>query len=305
MDETLTILSCILLFISGIFTIVLGYFVDIRKKKKSILYLYTKKRKTHSLLDECLDKISFINKTEEKNAQKYKIINDKITPRQITKMLLLLLLFGVFLSILAQNMLLLPVMILIAIFLPQSILSLIAKNRKDKIRNQLKIAIGFLKSELISGYSIIISLQNIIPKLPMPIKSEFQLLTREINSGVTPSKALGNFAKRIDDKFAYVFSDLLSKNYEDGTDFSNALTDVSNDIAFEELEKESVKTDIITVRITNIILNGVFFISILVAFILVPKYSLCFKNTLFGQILLVVAVLNSFLSICLGLKLEK
>lgn len=305
MDKILIIVSCILLFISGIFTIVLGYFVDIRKKKKSILFLYTKKRKTHSILDECLDKISLITKKEEKNAQKYKIISDKITPRQITKMLLLLLLFGVFLSILAQNILLLPVMVLIAMFLPQSILTLITNNRKDKIRNQLKVAIGFLKSELISGYSIIISLQNIIPKLPIPIKTEFQLLTREINSGISPSKALNNFAKRIDDKFAYVFSDLLAKNYEDGTDFSNALTDVSNDIAFEELEKESVKADIITVRMTNIILNVVFFISILVAFILAPKYSLCFKNTLFGQILLVVAVLNSFLSICLGLKLER
>lgn len=305
-EEYLNLLPFTFICLAGVSLIFLSIYKIKYGREKSILKKYIKKRDTNrdSFLDDWLDSKNFIIKFEEKNNKKFGLIDEKISPRKITKVTMFSMLMGLIFSIIIRNIIALPIVITISFYLPQLYLDMVVKNKKIKIEQQLGICIKFFTSEFTTCKSVVVSFQNISNKLPNPIRGEIERLIREMNSGYLAVECLNGFAKRMDNRFAYIFSNLLISYFNKGTDIGEHLVRISNEITDAQgLHKEN-KTELAMVRATNLILNGVVFISIILMFLLFPKYSQSFRNTASGQTLVTLVIFNSFISIILGLKLE-
>lgn len=295
----------IFLCITGLLLVILSIMMTIKERKKTIIDKYIKGEKIKtSFLDRLFDDSKYISSFEEKISNKYAIVFDKIVPRTITKIIVLIMTIGIVFVLITKNIILLPIMVLIAYELPLLYLNVISKSKKNKIEEQLGISIKFLITEYTTTKSLVIAIQNIIPKLKNPIKKEYERLLRSINSGIDVKNALEDFSKRMNNKYARILACLINSFYEKGTEFTEQLMSISNDITDAQNEAKEGKAELTTVRWVNIIVNTVVFLTILIIFLFVPKFAICFQNTIRGQIFLVVAVMNSFISIILGLRLE-
>lgn len=295
----------IFLCITGLLLVILSIMMTIKERKKTIIDKYIKGEKIKiSFLDRLFDDSKYISSFEEKISNKYAIVFDKIVPRTITKIIVLIMAIGIVFVLITKNIILLPIMVLIAYELPLLYLNVISKSKKNKIEEQLGISIKFLITEYTTTKSLVIAIQNIIPKLKNPIKKEYERLLRSINSGIDVKNALEDFSKRMNNKYARILACLINSFYEKGTEFTEQLMSISNDITDAQNEAKEGKAELTTVRWVNIIVNTVVFLTILIIFLFVPKFAICFQNTIRGQIFLVVAVMNSFISIILGLRLE-
>lgn len=295
----------IFLCITGLLLVILSIMMTIKERKKTIIDKYIKGEKIKtSFLDRLFDDSKYISSFEEKISNKYAIVFDKIVPRTITKIIVLIMAIGIVFVLITKNIILLPIMVFIAYELPLLYLNVISKSKKNKIEEQLGISIKFLITEYTTTKSLVIAIQNIIPKLKNPIKKEYERLLRSINSGIDVKNALEDFSKRMNNKYARILACLINSFYEKGTEFTEQLMSISNDITDAQNEAKEGKAELTTVRWVNIIVNTVVFLTILIIFLFVPKFAICFQNTIRGQIFLVVAVMNSFISIILGLRLE-
>lgn len=299
-------LPFILILLAGIVLILISVLQIKGEKRKNILSQYIKKEKlSDNFLDNILNKSEKIAAFEEKNEKKLSIISDKITARGFTKITLYSVGFGLLFSLIIRNVIAIPIIIGICYYLPEVYLDMIIKNKRMKIEEQLGIAIKFFTTEYTTNRSVVVAIQNILPKLPYPIKKEFEILVRELNSGETPKACFENFSKRLDNKFAYVFSRLLISYFHDGTDFAGHLVRLSEDITDEQIQHKESRTELAMVRSTNVILNAVVILSIVVMFLVFPSRSLYFKSTAQGQMLMTGVIINSFISLILGIRLER
>lgn len=298
-------LPFLLIFLIGVLLLIISIIEIQNEKKKSVLKKYIKTtRNSDNFFDNWLNSQEFIIKWEERNEQKFALLSNIITPRKLTKLTIYSITFGVLFSLLLQNILILPLSLGICYYIPTLYLDLLVKNKKGKIEGQLGVAIKFFTTEFTTTRSVIVALQNIIPKLPYPIKTEFEKLTRELNSGTSPKDSLLNFSKRLDNKFSYVFSKLLISYFNDGTEFGEHLVRLSQDISTAQIQHKEIRSELSMVRTTNFILNGVVLFSILIIFVLFPSKSIYFKSSTTGQSLMTLVIFNSFISMYLGFRLE-
>ena len=304
-EKCINTLPFLLVFLTGILLLIISIIEIKNEKKKSVLKKYIKNtRKSDNFFDNWLDSQEFITKLEEKNEIKFALLSNIITPRRLTKLTIYSISGGILFSLLLQNILALPLSLGICYYIPTLYLDLLVKNKKGKIEGQLGVAIKFFTTEFTTTKSVIVALQNIIPKLPSPIKNEFERLAREINSGTPPKECLLNFSKRLDNKFAYVFSKLLISYFNDGTEFGEHLVRLSQDISTAQIQHKEIRSELSMVRTTNFILNGVVLFSILIIFVLIPNKSIYFKSSTTGQSLMTLVIFNSFISMYLGFRLE-
>ena len=296
----------ICLFTVGISLFIIAALLIKNEKTKNVLNRYIKREKRkENFIDKWLNSKEFIEKFEKKNEKNLYLVQDKMTPRGFTKILIYTISGGLLFSILIRNIIVVPIIILICFYFPHLYISLIVTKKRKKIEEQFGTAIKFFNTEFITNKSIIIAVQNIIPKLQNPIKGEFEKLARELNSGFSPETALINFSKRLDNKFAYIFCNLLMSYFKNGTSFDKYLLALTEDIDEDILQQKEGKTELSMVRATNLLLNSVVLVSILVLFIFIPNRAEVFKNTAQGQTLMAIVILISFLSLYLGFKLEK
>lgn len=304
-EEYLNLIPFFLFILSGISLVFISIFSIKNEKRKNVLGNYIKKSKlTDNFLDNWLNSKEFIESFEKENEKRFFLLNEYITPRFFTKLTLYSILGGVIFSVLIRNIIALPVAICIGYYLPQLYMDLLINNKKNKMEEQLGVAIKFFTTEFTTCRSVIISMQNVIPKLNNPIKGEFEKLARELNSGAYPKECLTNFGRRLDNKFSYVFSKLLIAYFNDGTDFGAQLVRLSEDIAEAQLQHKESRTELSMVRTTNLILNAIVFITVVVMFVFFPDYSYYFRATARGQFFMSLVIINSFVSILLGFKLS-
>jgi len=288
---------CVLIFL----LIALGIMVVVKSRKNNILNKYLNVKK-EGLIDKILDKIKFINELEERNKLKLDLIGSKISARSFTKTLFLLVfIIGVGLTSIIGNILALPFLLIICYLLPNIVLDLITKRKKLKMEEQLGVAIRFFKTEYITTKSIPISIQNIIPKLSNPIKKEFEKLLREILTGRIED-AFNNFARRLDNKFAYVFAKLIISQSSKGAEFGEYLITVSEDITEEQTFYKENLTELAMSRFVNIALNVVLLLSVFLVYV-IPGVKVFFTSQK-GQAVVLFAIISSFVSILLGFKLS-
>lgn len=290
---------------TGIILILIARVSSVADKERNILKdLVSGKKARKNLLDDLLNDSKFIHNLEEKNKMKLALVNDDFDIRKFTKIILLTTLIGIIFSLFIMNFIAMPFIIFISFYMPQLYLNLVATNKRNKIESQLGIAIKFFTSEFSTTKQVVVSLQNILPKLPKPIRGEFEKLSRELNSSGTPRQTLSNFASRMNNKYAYIFAKLLTSYYESGTEFSQHLIRLTSDITDNELTQQEGKAEVAMVRTTNLLLNGTVLVSVIVMFVFIPEKSVYFKDSIGGQALMAVAIINAFLSVILGLKLE-
>lgn len=296
---SLTILSgFILLFMSILWTRI--------DKEKNILKKMTgrKYNAKKGVVDELIHSTPFLQRYEDKNKLKYAIIEDKYPARRITKFSLLTSVIVFVFGLGIRNIIVTIAGTYFGFFIPLIFVDMAAKSKRGKVQDQLGTAIKFFTSEFTTSRSVVVAMQRIIGKLPNPIRYEFERLTREFNSGGSPEQALANFALRVNNKYAYIFSRLLTAYFNKGTEFGPHLVQLTEDIMDEQLSMSEGKAELAMVRVTNMILNGAVFISIFIIFFIVPDRSVTFRESVSGQILVTVAVALSVASLTIGLKLE-
>lgn len=293
--------------ITGILLLVLATIIRTKEKEKTILKKYINKEiSKETYFKKVLNSSKIISNFEKNVEKKYAIaLTSDFTPRKVTKLMFLAVLVGFLFMWVIGNVIVFPLILAICYFIPLLYLDLVVKSKKNKIESQLGVAINFFITEFTTTKSVSISIQNIIPKLSNPIKNEFEKLLRELNSGVLPKESFQNFAKRVDNKFALIFADLLTSYFDKGTDFCSHLLGIAEDISDSQIQRKEGQTENAMMRTTNFILNGVLFVTIFVIFLFLPRFSECFKDTIRGQFLMAVVVLSSFLSIVLGFKMKR
>lgn len=288
----------------GVILIVMAMISIKVERERNVIRKYIKgSYKEKGVLDRFLDENKHIQEREEINTVKYAILNEKYTPRQITKIKLFGALMGFLFSVLIRNVIMIPIMTAIAYNLPDLFFNSQSYKKRNKLQAQLGLAIRFFVSEYTTSRSVVVSLQNIIPKLPEPIRHEFERLTREFNSGIVPKEALENFAIRINNKFGYIFTRLLISYFDQGTEFGPHLIRLGEDITEDELSMSEGRTELAMVKTTNYIMNAAVFISLIAIFLVVPERGNEFQSTVQGQMLLAVSVGLSIISVALGLKM--
>lgn len=268
--------------------------------RKYINHKYSKK----GFIDELIETTTVFKNYEEENTLKYAIVEDKMPARKITKLSLLSAVIVFLFGLGIKNIVVTIFGTYFGFFTPLVYVDMIAKSKRHKVQDQLGTAIKFFTSEFTTSRSVIVAMQRVIGKLPEPIRFEFERLTREFNTGQMPEQALANFARRVNNKYAYIFSRLLISYFNKGTDFGPHLVQLTEDIMDEQLSMSEGKAELAMVRVTNMIMNSAVFLSILVIFFIVPERSEHFRTTFTGQVLMTVSVALSVASLTLGLKLE-
>lgn len=276
----------------------------IDKEKNILRKMVQEKVEEKGFINDLVQATSFLKNYEEKNRLKYSIIEDKFPIRKITKMSMVSALVVFIFGLSIQNVAVTVAGIPFGFHAPLVLIDMIAKNKRNKVQEQLGTAIKFFTSEFTTSRSVVVAMQRVLDRLPQPIRHEFERLTREFNSGQSVDKALSNFALRINNKYAFIFSRLLISYFNKGTEFGEHLIQLAEDIMDEQLSMSEGRTEIAMVRTTNLIMNAAVFISILIIFFIMPAKSQVFKSTAQGQMLITVAVSLSVASLTLGLKME-
>lgn len=294
-----------ILFISCLGTLILLFilliiFLYLNSRSNNLLNKSMKIKKK-GLIDNVLDKAKFITDLEKANELKLELVGAKFSPREFTKILFsLTFLIGLSLSLVIGNIVFAPLLMIITYFIPVMILDLSTKKKKLKMEEQLGVAIRFFNTEYITTKSIPTSISNIIPKLSNPIKGEFEKLLRELLTGKTED-AFNNFAKRLDNKFSYVFAKLIISQSSRGAGFGEYLISVSEDIMEEQTFYKENISELTMTRTVNVILNVVLLVSVFLVSIIPGMKSYFITSQ--GQFILVFAMITSFLSIILGFGL--
>lgn len=301
MKEILFYLFLILIGVNCVAMSLVFHFVS---DSNSLLEKYLGENNNMTKIDKILNKIGFVNTFENYCSTKFYILNYKITARTITKITISSIFIGLLFALVIKNIIVIPFIIMVGIISPQLYFSILKTKEKNKIEEQLGHAIRFFRTEYTTTNNVPIALQNIIPKLQDPLKSHFEKLSQEINYGINPKTALIEFKNNVQNKFATIFANLLITHFEKGTDFGDKIISISTRINSTQLRYKENRSELATMRITNYILNGALFASIIIIYFFAPEWGLVYKNTVEGQMLMTLFILNGFSSIILGFKIS-
>lgn len=301
MKEILFYLFLILIGVNCVAMSLVFHFVS---DSNSLLEKYLGENNNMNKIDKILNKIGFVNTFENYCSTKFYILNYKITARTITKITISSIFIGLLFALVIKNIIVIPFIIMVGIISPQLYFSILKTKEKNKIEEQLGHAIRFFRTEYTTTNNVPIALQNIIPKLQDPLKSHFEKLSQEINYGINPKTALIEFKNNVQNKFATIFANLLITHFEKGTDFGDKIISISTRINSTQLRYKENRSELATMRITNYILNGALFASIIIIYFFAPEWGLVYKNTVEGQMLMTLFILNGFSSIILGFKIS-
>lgn len=301
MKEILFYLFLILIGVNCVAMSLVFHFVS---DSNSLLEKYLGENNNMNKIDKILNKIGFVNTFENYCSTKFYILNYKITARTITKITISSIFIGLLFALVIKNIIVIPFIIMVGIISPQLYFSILKTKEKNKIEEQLGHAIRFFRTEYTTTNNVPIALQNIIPKLQDPLKSHFEKLSQEINYGINPKTALIEFKNNVQNKFATIFANLLITHFEKGTDFGDKIISISTRINSTQLRYKENRSELATMRITNYILNGALFTSIIIIYFFAPEWGLVYKNTVEGQMLMTLFILNGFSSIILGFKIS-
>lgn len=182
----------------------------------------------------------------------------------------------------------------------------------DKVEKQLKKmdtqilkAIQLFLNEHQKNPNIAEVMQVISFKLDYPIRSEFERLSRMINSGLDLTESLNDFARRMKNEWIYLFVNALIVNKEKGSDVTEVLmrtiTKISNrQIVSSEKDMETF---------SGTILNKILLFTVPAAFVSVlilrPEAKGLFFFTLEGKMVLNIAVILCVVSFAVNRATSK
>lgn len=139
-----------------------------------------------------------------------------------------------------------PVMIAVAAFvagigLPRFVLGFLTNGRNKKLMNQFADGVDIIVRGVKSGLPLNECLRIIAKESPAPLGPEFQLLTDNLQMGMSTERALQQFYKRVPLPEVNFFVIVLSIQAKAGGNLSEALGNLSTVIRSRKMMREKIK----------------------------------------------------------------
>lgn len=301
-------ISYLVFFLIGLFVMLFGIQLSKYGKKKiyvSSVSTVKKEKKKTSKFDTFLDK-NWIITNSEKNMQR-KIITSglPITVRQLTKIRLLFILAGFLFSLLMNNILVAIPMCIMFYIIPGYIVNRKAKKREMIFEGQLLDNFQIFVTDFISTRNVQNSIYNMTKKSIEPLKSEWELLSRNVNSGIPFDKCFVAFADRTGSKWSRIFAQIMISYYNQGNDFTEQLMSLTAKMTDEKIRKQENQTEISSMVTLNIVMNIAVPIVYILNQIMQPEASAAFSTTVQGRLIILAITICCGLSLWLGHKIAE
>lgn len=295
----------IFILILGILTFTFSILKEASDKRTSVLRKILSKSSNKGFLDKYLDKIKFVVKHEEKVDDYLRIIEANYTARKLTKYRLLGIYVGLLSCIYMKNILIVLPMTVIFSSLPTFIIGVGIERKQLKFNTQLTEAIQLFNVEYCTTQNVNDALFNILPKLKKPIKHEFERLFRKLNSGEKKEDCFLDFARRVNNKNAMIFAQLMITYYKKGGDVSPHISRVVSSMFSERKMRKYSKMELSGIRTVNIITNACVPVAYIANRILNPESTKYFTDTNPGRFIIFIIVTTMLGSLFIGEKISK
>lgn len=145
---------------------------------------------------------------------------------------------------------------IIGLFIPNLILRMRDKKRRQGFDNQLLDAIMILSSSLKGGLSLLQGLEVLVEEMPAPMNQEIGLVLRENKMGITVDDSLKNLNKRMNniEELSLVINSILVAR-ETGGDLIKVFSRLSTTIRDNRKLKDSIKTLTLQGRLQGVIMS--------------------------------------------------
>lgn len=295
----------------AIFLICIAMILNIFENKKREIKIkrnfeiMQKKLKNQKILEQLISKIKYLQKLSEELDIKISVCGFSETSYDVLQKSFIFSLIGVLLGIFMLNPIAIILFALIGFAIP--IVNINDKFHKQfkKTDRQILRALQLFLNEYQKTKNITEVLESICPKLEYPIKSAFEKLLRQINSGINMKKALNNFAKEMKNEWIYMFVNALIMNEEKGSEIIDVLMRTITEIANKEIVRSENDMETFSGRI----LNKIMMFTVPGAFIFVliaqPEAKYLFFNTFQGKMVINIAVILCIVSFVITRVTEK
>lgn len=290
-------------FVLGVLLVCYGILGGIIERRNTILARVTEKRIYKGLLDATLDRISFVVRAEVELDKKIAVLGVEYNARTLTKARLLGAIIGLFFSVLLQNLYIVPILLIIGGSLPVTIMEMKAHKRMRVYNNQILEALQIFITEFTTIQSVQKTIVDICPKLKDPLRKEFELLARRLNSGINADEAFLAFANRTQNKWTMIFSQMMITYFRNGGDFTPHLLNITRSITDEKVLAEQNHTELSSLRLVNLAMNALVPVVFGINWVINPDTATVFTETDAGRLIILFVVIGSFISLYFGKKI--
>ena len=180
------------------------------------------------------------------------------------------------------------IVILVAVFMPPMYINLRVGQRRNLFQVQLGDALMIIANALRSGFSFAQALGSVSESLADPIKTEFSIISREVQLGIDIEEAMLGVAERMQNDDLRLLTTAVVVQQQVGGNLSDILDTLAKTIRERQKIKRFVKTLTAQGRMSGLIVGAVP-VLLLVAFTFFnPIYMAPIYNTFKGHITLAV-----------------
>jgi tight adherence protein B len=179
------------------------------------------------------------------------------------------------------------------LFVPNLMVQMQERNRRNKFNNQILDSIMILSSSLKGGLSLLQSLEVLVEEMPAPMSQEMGLVVRENKMGVSLEESLKHLMERMKmEELGLVVNSILVAR-ETGGDLTKVLSRLSTTIRDNRKLKDSIKTLTMQGRMQGIIMSFLPFMFIWwVLSFNKGHFDIMLKNELGRMLLFIAAILQ-------------
>ena len=302
-------LSYLAVFLIGFFILILGHQISKYDKKKifvsSVNSVKKEKKEKKYTFDKFLDKIWFITNLEKRDKRMVMTSGYDITPRDLTKYRLFAILGGFIISLFLNNVLIIVPLCIMTYLIPGSIVKRKAIKRSIIFENQLLDNFQLFVTDFTSTRNVQTSVYNMTKKSIRPLRDEWELLSRSLNSGIAFDKCFVTFADRVGSKWARIFAQIMISYYNQGNDFTEQLMSLTTKMTNEKIRLQENRTEISSMQTLNLVMNIAVPIVYVINKIMQPEASAAFSDTFQGRIIVFAITICCGLSLYLGKKIAE
>jgi len=295
--------SLYIFFILGALFIVYGILGRTIERRKTVLLQHSEKRVRRALLDVFLDRFSSLVREEEKLDGKIAVLGINYTARTLTKTRISGGMLGILFSILLQNLYIVPLLFILGVTLPTTIIEAKANKRIRLYNSQILEALQIFITDFTTTQSVQKTIVDICPKLKSPLRQEFELLARRLNSGVNADEAFLMFASRTHNKWTMIFSQMMITYFRNGGDFTPHLLNITKSITDEKVLAEQNHTELSSLRLVNLAMNALVPLVFGINWAINEDAARIFTETEAGRLIILFVVISSFISLYFGKKI--
>lgn len=288
---------------TGFVLFLIGVLLTREQRRKSVLTI--KRKEKVSWLDSLLNRVPYIVKREERLNKRLSILSLNMSARAFTKYKVLAAVLACFVGALMHNALVVPPLIIIFISIPEAVIDNRISKRVSQMEEQTLEAFQLFLTEYTTTRNILQTLVNISPKLEYPLRSEFELLARNLHSGVPYEESLRIFAERTDNKWTNVFAQMMITYIREGGDFTPHLLNITRYITDEKILSEENKTEMSSVRTVNLLLNALIPVAYVMNTVMNPEGVRVFITTSTGKFMILIVSLCVLASLYLSRKISE